>query len=86
LEESATHLFLNCEVTSNVWRKVFTLFVIDFLTPPDLFVHLDCWTREVNSKKLRKGICLYLTRRDLSDLEGEKMIDSPAVCSGSSVL
>jgi hypothetical protein len=42
LEESATHLFLNCEVTSNVWRKVFTWFVIDFLTPPDLFVHLDC--------------------------------------------
>lgn len=52
---AATHLLLNCEVASNVRRKVSTWLVSDFLTPPDLFVHLDCWTHEVNLEKLRKG-------------------------------
>ena len=56
--ESANHLFLHCEASSKVWCKVFNWLEVYFITPPNLFVHLDCWTNELRSKKLRKGFWL----------------------------
>jgi len=29
-----------------------------FITPPNLLVHLDCWSNEATSKKLKKGFWL----------------------------
>ena len=31
---------------------------INMITPPNLFVHHNCWTNEVRSKKLRSGFWL----------------------------
>jgi len=57
-EETAKHLFLHCEMVAKVWLKVFNWVNVHFITPLNLFWHLDCWSNEVTSKKLRKGFWL----------------------------
>lgn len=57
-EESSSHLFLHCEWTSKVWLKVFNWLQLHFITPFNLYVHMDCLSNEVTSKKLRKGYWL----------------------------
>lgn len=56
--ESVVHLFLHCEVVSKVWREVMRWLDFNLITPPNLFIHALCWSREVNSKKLRRGAWL----------------------------
>ena len=36
-EETTTHLFLHCEVTSKIWRAMLNWFDINFITPHNLF-------------------------------------------------
>ena len=43
LEESTIHLFLHCEVTNSIRHKVMTWLGILFITPPNLFIHWECW-------------------------------------------
>jgi len=57
-EESSTHLFLHCRVISNIWRKIMDWLNFNFITPNNLFVHLECWSGEVRDKKMRKGVWL----------------------------
>lgn len=52
--ESFNHLFLHCEVASNIWREVLNWFGGNFVTPPNLSYHWDCWNGEIGDKKLRK--------------------------------
>ena len=56
--ESAAHLFLHCDLVSKVWRKVMRWLNFNFITPPNLFIHTFCWSREVRPKKLRRGAWL----------------------------
>jgi len=55
VEESTIYLFLHFEMVSKVWLKVFNLLQLNLTMPPNLFVHLDCWTQEAGSKDMRKG-------------------------------
>lgn len=56
--ESAVHLFLHCLVADKVWGKVLEWLDFNFLTPPNLFVHFLCWSREPRSRTLRRGFWL----------------------------
>jgi hypothetical protein len=56
--ETAVHLFLHCDVVSKVWREVMRWFDVNLITPPNLVIHALCWSREVYSKKLRRGAWL----------------------------
>lgn len=57
-DETAVNLFLHCDMISKVWRKVMKWLNVNFITPPNLFIHVICWAREVWSKKLRRGAWL----------------------------
>jgi hypothetical protein len=58
MEESASHLFLHCEVAVKVWTMVLKWVNLNFITPPNLVTHLDCWFHEVGANKVRKGLLL----------------------------
>ena len=57
-EETPTHLFLHCQVTSLIWRKVLNWLGINFITPHNLFMHFACWSGEVSSRRGRKAFWL----------------------------
>jgi len=57
-EESTTHLFLQCDVVSLIWRKVMSWLGFNFITPQNMLVHFECWSGEANSKQLRNGFWL----------------------------
>jgi len=57
-DESTLHLFLHCEIIDKVWREVMRRLNFNLTAPPNLFIHICCWTRKVWSKKLRRGAWL----------------------------
>jgi hypothetical protein len=57
-EESATHIFLHCDVASLVWARVMRWFDCSFLIPPNLFVLWDCWSEGGSANKATKGLWL----------------------------
>ncbi|RHN63454.1 putative reverse transcriptase zinc-binding domain-containing protein [Medicago truncatula] len=58
MEEKTSHLFLHCEVSLLIWRKVLDWLEINFITPQNLHSHYACWNGEVNSRKLRKAFLM----------------------------
>jgi len=42
--ESALHLFVHCDVACSVWLKLMSWLNCWFLTPPNFFVHWECWS------------------------------------------
>lgn len=57
-DETANHLFLHCNVVSRVWLKVLCWLQLIMVTPPNLFLHLNCWTNAAYSRKSRRGFLL----------------------------
>jgi hypothetical protein len=57
-EETPLHLFLPCNVVDKVWKRVLKWLEFNFITPSNLFVHLECWSEEVKKRKIRKGMWL----------------------------
>jgi hypothetical protein len=58
MEESSRHLFLHCEVASRVWCKLMVWIGRSFITPPNLFVHWECWNGGERNKNVLKGLWL----------------------------
>lgn len=56
--EDSKHLFLHCEGTSVIWRKLMDWLDFNFLIPPNLFIMWECWIGAVVNKKIRKGVRL----------------------------
>lgn len=54
-EESVIHLFLHCVEVQRVWHLLMCWLDFHFIIPNNLFVHLECWSQEVSSKKVRHG-------------------------------
>lgn len=57
-DQSALHLFLHCRVTSRVWLEVMRWLQFYFITPPNLFIHINCWLGVMHSRKLKRGVWL----------------------------
>lgn len=55
MDESAIHLFLHCEVAASLWTMVMNWVNLNFISPPFLSTHLDCW---FSVKKEKKGLLL----------------------------
>jgi len=57
-DETEVHLFLHCEEVQRVWKKLMCWLNCNFIVPNNLLVHLECWSKEVSTKKLRQGFWL----------------------------
>jgi len=57
-EETATHLFLHCEVAWSFWRLLLDWLGINFVTPQNLFTHFVCWSNGANSRRVKKAYWL----------------------------
>lgn len=55
-DETSIHLFLHCNVISQVWREVMNWMELNFITPPILSINFICWSSAMRSKKSRKGV------------------------------
>lgn len=56
--ESVNHLFLHCEVASEVWKNLMRWLGFNFITPSNLFRHWDCWNGEACNKHICKWFWL----------------------------
>lgn len=54
-EKSSLHLFLHCDLASSVWLLLMSWLDDFFLTPPNLFVHWECWGGWERNKIIKKG-------------------------------
>lgn len=43
--ESSSHIFLHCDMARNIWLSVMLWFDLNFVMPPNSFVHWECWMR-----------------------------------------
>jgi hypothetical protein len=57
-DETEVHLFLHCEEVQRVWKKLMCWLNCYYMVPNNLLVHLECWSKDVSSKKLRQGFWL----------------------------
>lgn len=55
-DESAVHLLLHCDVASAVWLKLMWWLDRFFPSPPNLFVHWECWQEGERNKNVKKGL------------------------------
>jgi len=62
--ESSTHLFLHCNVSALIWCGVLNWLEFNFITPPNIFTHFECWNGEANSKRIKKGAWLIWKERN----------------------
>lgn len=53
--ESVLHLFLHCELATNVWLELMRWLGGGFIIPPNLFIHWECWNDAGANKNIRKG-------------------------------
>jgi hypothetical protein len=53
--ESTKHLILHCEFATGVWEGLFGWLGFNFLSPPNPFIHWECWHGNSSNKKIRNG-------------------------------
>jgi len=65
--ESSSHLFLYCDMARNIWLNLMLWLELNFVLPPNLFIHWECWSGGAINKKI--GIAYDLGGCDLCYLE-----------------
>lgn len=53
--ESTLHLFLHCDVACAVWLKLMRWLDQFFISPPNLFIHWECWLGRERDKNIKNG-------------------------------
>ncbi|KEH36206.1 hypothetical protein MTR_3g112330 [Medicago truncatula] len=48
--------FLHCDLGRNVWLNVMLWLDLNFIMPPNLLIHWECWSGGLIHKKIRKGL------------------------------
>lgn len=54
--ETTSHIFLHCDLVRNVWMKLMEWLDFNFIMPPNLFIHWECWSGGVWNNRIRKGL------------------------------
>jgi hypothetical protein len=54
--ESSSHLFLHCDFARNFWLRLMSWLDLQFVMPPNLFIHWECWSGGICNKKVRNGL------------------------------
>ena len=71
MEESAHHLFLHCDVASAVWLNLMRWLNHYFISPPNLFIHWECWHGGKRYES-QKGEGRYLASNNLGVVENSE--------------
>ena len=58
IPESTSHLLLHCDMAWNIWLNLMKWLDLNFVMPPNLFIHWECWSGGPLHKKIRKGLRL----------------------------
>jgi hypothetical protein len=53
--KSSSHLFLHCDRARNIWLNVMLWLDLNFVMPPNLFVHWECWVGVKLISKSERG-------------------------------
>lgn len=56
LPETTSHIFLHCDLAMLIWRKLMDWMELNFLMPPNLFIHWECWSGGHRNKKIQNGL------------------------------
>jgi hypothetical protein len=54
--ECTSHIFLHCGMARNIWLKLMEWLDLNFIMPPNMFIHWECWSGGISNKKIRKGL------------------------------
>lgn len=54
--ETTSHIFLHCDLVRNVWMKLMEWLDFNFIMPPNLFIHWECWSGGAWNNRIRKGL------------------------------
>jgi len=55
-KESSNNIFLHCNVVNKIWAIVMRWLEFSFNTPPNLFMHWECWSKEGTNKRFQRGL------------------------------
>jgi hypothetical protein len=56
--ERTEHLFLFCKVARGIWLHLLYWVGNMFITPPNLFIHWECWNARSSNNKIIRGLRL----------------------------
>lgn len=56
LPECTSHIFLHCNMARRIWINLIGWLDLNFIMPPNLVIHRECWSSGVMKKKIRKGL------------------------------
>lgn len=51
-----SHIFLHCNMARRIWMNLMGWLDLNFIMPPNLVIHWECWSSGVMNKKIRKGL------------------------------
>lgn len=57
-QETSKHVFIHCDKVSRVWEAVMRWLEISFITPPNLFIHWECWKASDRRNRIRRGLLI----------------------------
>jgi hypothetical protein len=56
MPEKTSHIFLHCVVARRIWYKLMEWVDVNFIMPPNLFIHWECWSGGSLNKKISRGL------------------------------
>ena len=54
--ETTSRIFRHCDMARYIWKKLMNWLDLNFIMPPNLVIHWECWSGGPLNKKIRKGM------------------------------